>query len=111
MKGSQWHSIHESLSEITAKGRWVGGGYTDVFVQMKPIHASPVDIAIANQGIENFELAGTSRDHQAGFASIRNCILKNFATAFRRMGTHSRSIRFNHNLNNSTSPIAPIPFQ
>jgi hypothetical protein len=78
---------------------------------MKSVNATPIDIVISNQGIENFELAGTGRDNQAGFASIANCILKNFATTFRRVGTHSRSIGFNHNLNNSTSPIAPIPFQ
>ncbi len=76
---------------------------TDIFVQVESVDAGPIDSRFGRQGIEDFELARSSRDNDSSLASLSDGAAEDHGGEFRRIGTHSGSVGLDDDIDDHTS--------
>lgn len=75
----------------------------DIFVQVEPLDAGPIDSRFGRQGIEDFELARSGRDNDSSLATLGDGAAEDHGGEFRRIGTHSGSIGLDDDIDDHTS--------
>lgn len=103
MKGFQWDFLDEAGFQVAAERCAMIRRDTDIFVQVEPFNAGPIDSRFGRQGIEDFELARSGRDDDSGLATFSDGAAKNHGGEFRRIGTHSGSVGLDDDIDDKTS--------
>src|SRR5215469_9544988 len=67
-------SLDQTLEEVFAKAGGMRRGQPDVFIQVKHLHARPLDAGHSGQGVEEFELRGARRGNDSRSAAFLYCL-------------------------------------
>ena len=103
MKGFQWDFLDESGFQVAAERCAMIRRDTDIFVQVEPLDAGPIDSRLGRQGIEDFELARSGRDDDSSLAPLGDGAAEDHGGEFGRIGTHSGSVGLNDDIDDHTS--------
>lgn len=103
MKGFQWDFIDEAGFQVAAERCAMIRRDADIFVQVEPFDAGPIDARFGRQGIEDFELARSGRDDDSSLATLGDGAAKDHGGEFRRIGTHSGSVGLDDDIDDYTS--------